>query len=123
MSEATAATTSSARYSFNLNNSGGWITYTVPVTSANFMPWPGQTGTTSFAHVAANPVWAGLLFTSADFSGTNAGSSLLGLTSTNGATISIDNFGGSDPAPMPPAFLLIGPRIAALAVIRRKWRR
>ena len=31
------------------------------------MAWPGQTGTDSFANVAANAVWVGLFFTSADF--------------------------------------------------------
>jgi hypothetical protein len=109
--------------SFALNSTGGWVTYTVPVAVADFMAWPGQTGTASFADVAANAVYVGLLFTSADFSAADNSYTLLGLTSANGATtLSITNFGNPDPAPMPPAFLLFGPRIAALVAIRRRWR-
>ena len=108
-------------YSISLNSSGGWITCTIPVVAADFMAWPGQTGTDSFANVAANAVWVGLFFTSANFSASDDSATLLGLTSTNGATISIDNYGTQAPAPMPPAFLLFGPCIAALVVIRRKW--
>jgi len=109
-------------FSISLNSSGGWATYTIPVVAADFMPWPGQTGTASFANVAANAISIGLLFTSADFSAADDGTTLLGLMSTNGATISITNFGNPEPAPMPPAFLLFGPCVAALAVIRRKWK-
>jgi hypothetical protein len=108
--------------SISLNNSGGWITCTIQVASADFMAWPGQTGLASFANVAANPVWVGLLFTGADFSAADDSTTLLGLTSAGGATLSIDNFGTPGPVPMPPAFLLFGPCIAALAVIRRKWK-
>jgi len=111
-------------YSLILTSSGGWTTYTVAVTAADFMAWPGQTGTMSFATVAANPVWVGVLFTSSDFSGSNDGSALLGLTSSGGTSVSIDNFGPVKaplvPSPIPSGLLLLGPGIAALAAVRRR---
>ena len=111
-------------YSISLNNSGGWITYTIPVTSADFMAWPGQTGTTPFADVAANALSVGLLFTSADFSAANDSATLLGLTSANGAIISIDNFGTVAPAgapvPIPAGAWLLGSGLTCLVGLRRK---
>ena len=110
-------------YSLNLNSmGGGWTTYSVPVTAADFMAWPDQTGTMSFADVAANAVWVGIVFTSSDFSASNSGTGLLGLMGTNTATISIDNFGTPVPTPLPPALLLFAPGLAGVAAIRRKWK-
>jgi len=103
---------------WDANTGGIWTSHTALVDAASFTPWTNNDGKTTFAQVAANPGWVGVIFTNGDFSSTNN----LGFTSTNGATISIDNFGTPDPAPMPPAFVLFGPCIAALAVIRRKWK-
>jgi hypothetical protein len=107
-------------YSISLNNSGGWATYTIPVISANFMAWPGQKGTASFAYVAANPVYVGLVFTSADFSAANDGLNTQGLISANGATISVDNFGTPSPAPLPAAIWLLGSGLVFLLPAIRK---
>jgi len=112
-------------YSLILSGSGAWTTYTVPVTAADFMAWPGQTGTMSFAAVAADPVWVGVLFTSSDFSASNYGTSLLGLTSPGGTSVSIDNFGpvkAQVSSPTPSAVLLLAPGMAALILFRRRWK-
>ena len=109
-------------YSISLNGSGGWTTYTVQVNSTDFMAWPGQTGTDSLAYVAANAVWVGLVFTAADFSAADNDGGFVGLTSANGAVVRIDNVGTPNPAPIPPAILLLAPGVAGLAAIRRKWK-
>ena len=106
---------------WNANTNGSWITESVLIDGGGtgFTPGPNNSGALTFAQIAANPGWVGLIFSNGDFSS----DSNLGFTSANGATISIDNFGTPGPAaPMPPAFLLFGPCIAALAVIRRKWK-
>jgi hypothetical protein len=112
-------------YSISLSSSGGWVTYTIPVISADFAAWPGQTGTTSFAYVAANPVYVGLVFTSADFlTGSNGiNINTQGLISANGATISVDNFGTPSPAPIPAGVWLLGSGLACLAGTRKKRKR
>ena len=104
---------------WNANTNGSWTIQTAVVNASGtgFSPGPSNDSKVTFAQVAADPAWVGLTFSDGSFLTAN-----LGFTSTNGATISIDNFGTPDPAPMPPAFLLFGPCIAALAVIKRKWK-
>jgi hypothetical protein len=107
-------------YSVSLSGSGAWTSSTIQVTAADFMAWPGQTGTDSFAYVAANPVSVGLVFTSADFSAANNTISRQGLISANGATISIDNFGTVVPVPVPAGAWLLSSGLACLAGARRE---
>lgn len=110
--------TNAARISANTN--GAWTTYTVAVNSANFMPWPYQTGTESFAYVAKNAEYLGIYFTSAGTtpstpSGTAYTFSSYGITGASGTTVSLDNFGTpvSNPVPVPPGVWLLGSGLAA----------
>ena len=103
-------------YSASLSG-GGWISYKVPVVASNFMAWPGQTGTASFASVAASAVWVGLVFTSTDFSAANDALSTQGLTSPNGAVVSLDNIGTPSTTPIPCALILLGGGLASIALI------
>jgi hypothetical protein len=105
-------------YSISLSGSGGWVTSTIPLASVNFMAWPGQTGTDTFAYVAANPIYVGLVFTSADFSAANDATSTQGLISAAGATVSLDNFGTVSPTPA--GALLLATGLACLAGTKRK---
>ncbi len=124
-SDSTNYFVSTNAYSINLNNlssSGGWVSFTIPVTSANFMAWPGL-GATSFADAAASGEWVGLVFTSNDYSATNYAIGTQGLISTSGATVMIDNFGTPSPVPIPAGVWLLGSGLAGLIGIRRKRKR
>jgi hypothetical protein len=103
-------------YSASLS-AGGWISYNVPVVASNFMAWPGQTGKASFASVAANAVWVGLVFTSTDFSAADDALSTQGLNSPNGAVVSLDNIGTPSAVPIPCALMLLGGGLASIALI------
>jgi hypothetical protein len=124
-SDSTNYFVSTNAYSINLNNlsnNGSWGTFTVPVLSTNFMAWPGL-GATSFADAAASGEWVGLVFTSADYSANNNAPGYLGLTSTGGAIVMMDNFGTPNPVPVPAGVWLLGSGLAGLVGIRKKRKR
>ncbi len=102
-------------YAWSADTGGAWTTNSVFMDAANFTAWPNQNaGTMSFAQVAANPGWVGLLFSNGNFSDNDN----LGLTSAGGATISLDNFGTPNPVPIPGAALLLGSGLAGLLGLR-----
>lgn len=106
-------------YSWDPNAGAGWMTYEISVTSSAFSPWPGQTGTKSFEEVAAHPAWIGLVFTDGGFN-------TLGLVSTGGAVIEIDNFGTPPPpsaVPVPGAIWLLGSGLVGLVGLKGRIRR
>ena len=126
-------TTNAASISANTN--GAWTTYRILMSAANFMPWPYQTGTQSFAQVAQNAQYLGIYFTSAGTtpstpSGTAYDFASYGITGASGTTVSLDNIGicvpvgNGNPVPVPPGVWLLGSGLAGLLPWRiRKARR
>ena len=106
--------------SWAANTNGSWIPQALTVDTSNFVAWPNQNnGTMTLAQVAASSgYYVGLLFSNGDFSL----NSDLGFTSTNGATISIDNFGTPDAVPIPAAFWLLGSGLFGLIGIKKTVR-
>jgi len=91
-------------YSWAPNDDTSWTTHQVALTLANFSEWPNQAShSMTFAQVVAAPGDIGLVFADgiANF-GSNA---MLGFSSTDGATIHVDNFGTVVPV---PAAILLG---------------
>jgi hypothetical protein len=78
------------------------------------MAWPGQSGgLKSFEEVVRDPLWVGLVF-----GGDLVDPGSLGITSTAGALVGIDNFGTV--VPIPGTWWLFVPGLAGLAFLRRK---
>ena len=103
-------------FSWDPNANTDWTTHTVSVLPANFIEWPNQnTGSQTFAQVAAAPEWIGLVLTDSVFTNNDN----LGFQSTAGATISVDNFGA---VPIPGAVWLLGSGLMGCAGVRRLFR-
>lgn len=104
--------------SWAANTNGSWTTHALSVDTSNFMAWPNQNnGTMTLAQVAASSgYYVGLLFSNGDFSSNSS----LGFTSTNGATIAIDNFGTPSAVPIPAAIWLLGSGLVGLVGLRRR---
>ena len=94
---------------------GIWKTLSVLMNAGNFTRV--GSGTVDFGAIAASPGEIGLIFGNGNFS-SNAN---LGFSSTDGATISIDNFGTPNVVvPIPAGFWLLGSGLAGLISVRRK---
>jgi len=104
--------------SWDANTNGSWTTHALTVDTSNFVAWPNQnSGSLTLAQVAASSgYYVGLLFSNGAFSSNID----LGFTSTNGATISIDNFGTPSAVPIPAAVWLLGSGLVGLVGLKKK---
>ena len=90
-------------FSWDPNTDTTWTTHQVELLLSNFVIWPNlNAGTKTFDEILAVPESFGLVFASDIASFTTISS--LGFTSTDGATISVDNFGV---VPLPATLPLI----------------
>ncbi len=106
-------------FSWDPNGATDWTTYQVQLIESNFMLWPNQnTGDMTFDEVLLSYNDIGLVF--ADGFTSNA---TLGFSSTECATISIDNFGTLAAVPVPGAVWLLGSGLIGMAGIRKKSNR
>jgi hypothetical protein len=98
-------------YSWNPNSAANWTTYQVLVNEANFIRWPNQANSRTFADVAAHAQDIGLVFADGFTSNETLGFS-------GAAVLGIDNFGTV--VPIPGAFWLFGSGLPVLMILRMR---
>ena len=96
-------------YSWNPNGDTDWTTHTIAVKENNLYRWQdGDSGTKTFAEVAAEGQWVGLFFLDGSSDG---------ISSADGAAVYLDNISA---VPTPEAILLIASAFLGLIGINRK---
>ncbi len=107
-------------FSWDINNDTNWTNHTVTLSVENFVLWPNSAANSkTFAQVIAQPEDIGLLFTDDIVNFSN--NAFLGISSSTGAVIEMDNF-GTAPVAVPEPLTMVFLGTGLLATIR-PWRR
>lgn len=105
--------------SWDPNNDTSWTTYQVAVNATNFMLWPIDSGSLTFAQVIADPDQIGIVFTGSTPNITAPGYTGLGINGTTTTTIELDNF-GTTAVPEPGILLLLAPGLFGAGLFRKR---
>lgn len=102
-------------YSFQWNGQTGWVTFSVPLIAEAFIPDPSYYNSLSFEQIIAQPTAIGIGF--GTYSNYWSNLTYRGISSNDGAALSIDNFGTT--VPEPSSIIVLGSLFFGLVFKRR----